>query len=379
MSRARAHRVLARSTGRLATAATVRMDAEVAWFRDLPADERSFVGLVLQAGIRAFVEWYRTWPDTGFDAPEIAARTFGPAPRSLAGVIRLQQTVDLVRLSIEVVEAHLDELLGPEDAPDAHLAVSRYAREVAFATAEVYARAAEQRGAWDARLEALVVDAVLRPEPDPSGLARASALGWSARGGATVVLGTAPESGDVEAVRRTARGLGLDVLCAIQGDLLAVVLGGVSDPMHAAEAIESGFGPGAVVAGPLAEDLAGAHRSAQAAVTAHRAASGWPQAPRPVLSGDLLPERALYGDPIAREHLAGLLDQLSEPLVETVATYLDLGGSLEATARRLFVHPNTVRYRLRQVEDLTGLAATQPRDAFALRIALVLSRLAARL
>ena len=47
-----------------------------------------------------------------------------------------------------------------------HAAVLRYAREVAFATAEVYARAAEVRGAWDARLEALVVDSVLRAETD---------------------------------------------------------------------------------------------------------------------------------------------------------------------------------------------------------------------
>ena len=41
-----------------------------------------------------------------------------------------------------------------------------YSREIAFAAAEVYARAAEQRGAWDARLEALIVDSVLRGEAD---------------------------------------------------------------------------------------------------------------------------------------------------------------------------------------------------------------------
>ena len=62
---------------------------------------------------------------------------------------------------------------------------SRYAREVAFATAEVYARAAEARGAWDARLEALVVDSVLRAEADEAVASRASALGWAHRGGVT--------------------------------------------------------------------------------------------------------------------------------------------------------------------------------------------------
>ena len=37
-------------------------------------------------------------------------------------------------------------------------------REVAFGAATVYAQAAESRGAWDARLESVVVDAVLRDD-----------------------------------------------------------------------------------------------------------------------------------------------------------------------------------------------------------------------
>ena len=138
--------------------------------------------MIVQAGIRGFVDWYR---DPGEDEPRapraLASSVFGAAPRALAGVINLQQTVDLVRLSIEIVESNIDEILDPVDAPEVHAAVLRYAREVAFATAEVYARAAEVRGAWDARLEALVVDAVLRSDTDEAVLSRASALGWSAR------------------------------------------------------------------------------------------------------------------------------------------------------------------------------------------------------
>jgi DNA-binding PucR family transcriptional regulator len=42
------------------------------------------------------------------------------------------------------------------------------------------------------------------------------------------------------------------------------------------------------------------------------------------------------------------------------------------------VHPNTVRYRLRQVADLTGLSPTEPREAFTLEIALVLGRQSGR-
>ena len=65
-----------------------------------------------------------------------------------------------------MVEANLDGVLDPRDSDAVRAELLRYAREVAFATAEVYARAAEVRGAWDARLEALVGDSVLRAEAE---------------------------------------------------------------------------------------------------------------------------------------------------------------------------------------------------------------------
>jgi hypothetical protein len=365
------------------------MLTEMEWFRDLPAEDRAWVGQIVQAGIQGFVEWYESdagttgalWADSA-----VAASVFGVAPRALAGAISLQQTVDLVRLSIEVVEANIDSLIHPTDAADVHASVLRYAREVAFAAAEVYARAAEVRGAWDARLEALVVDAVLRAEADETVLSRASALGWGARGEVAVVLGSAPEQRtetDVfDAVRRAAKGAGLDALCAVQGDRLVVLLGGVSDPRAAAEPLVDIFGAGPVVIGPVSEDLEHAHGSARAALSAHRAATGWPEAPRPVQSNELLPERAVAGDGHARRHL---VEDVYLPLLrargavlDTVAAYLETGSSIEATARTLFVHPNTVRYRLRQTADLTGLSPTQPRDALTLQVALILGRQSGR-
>jgi DNA-binding PucR family transcriptional regulator len=62
--------------------------------------------------------------------------------------------------------------------------------------------------------------------------------------------------------------------------------------------------------------------------------------------------------------------------LETTATYLELGRSLEGTARQLFVHPNTVRYRLRRVADITGWDPTDPREGFVLQIAITAGRLA---
>jgi DNA-binding PucR family transcriptional regulator len=137
-----------------------------------------------------------------------------------------------------------------------------------------------------------------------------------------------------------------------------------------------------VVVGPRTADLATAHVSARAALSGLRAAAGWPDAPRPVRADDLLPERALAGDGHARRHL---VEEVYLPvaagrdtLVETLAAYFASGRSLEGPARTLFCHPNPVRYRLRQVADITGLTPTDPRDAFTLEIALVLGRQSGR-
>jgi hypothetical protein len=358
-----------------------RMETDLPWFSELSAEDRSWVGLIVQAGIKGFVTWYR---DSGDNMPTagLAADVFGAAPRTLTGVINLQQTVDLVRLSIEVVEENIDNFVAADDAPGVHAAILRYAREVAFATAEVHARAAEVRGAWDARLEALVVDSVLRSETDETVLSRASALGWAGRGRVTVVLGLVPPerlASDIfDDVRRSARDAGMDALCATQGDRLVAILGGVADPRAAAAVVAEHFADGPLVSGPLTEDLSKAHVSARAAMSAMRVAPGWPDRPRPVTSDELLPERALAGDGHARRQL---VDEVYTPLaesrglLETINAYFDHGTSIEGTARALFVHPNTVRYRLRSAADLTGLTPTNPRDAFTYAIALVLGRL----
>jgi DNA-binding PucR family transcriptional regulator len=139
------------------------------------------------------------------------------------------------------------------------------------------------------------------------------------------------------------------------------------------------FGDGPVVVGPPAKDVSAAAAVTQAALSGLRAVQAWPAAPRPVSADALLPERALAGDADAR---AQLVDTVYRPLVEagdvlleTVGAFLDAGGALEATARALFVHVNTVRYRLRRVVDVCGEVPSDARGALTLRIALVLGRL----
>ncbi|MET7281419.1 helix-turn-helix domain-containing protein [Kribbella sp. NPDC005582] len=372
-------------TGALATAATAAMEEKLPWFRGLSAQDRSWIGLVAQSGITAFVDWFRD-PEEHSSMP---TRIFGSAPREFTRVISLHQTVDLVRTTIEMMETAIDDLLPADDVPAVQRAMQRYAREVAFAAATVYAQAAEMRGAWDARLEALVVDSVIRGEADDSVRSRASALGWTGAAGTTgsaevaVVVGRAPaaegNANVADAVRHAAREAGADALCAIQGDRLVVVLGGTGKPVEIVQRLAHWFGPGPIVVGPVVKDLMAAVTSARAAVAGLRAVPAWPAAPRPVQADELLPERSLSGDGHARRQLAtevyGPLTIGEGVLLDTVSAYLDSGGSIEATARAMFIHANTVRYRLKRVADLTGLQPLNPRDAFTLRVALALGRL----
>jgi hypothetical protein len=376
-------RQMKRSVGQLTKASLARMDREMPWFGELPPEHRAWIGMILQAGYDSFITWYRN-PER--PAPPLTTEVFGNAPRSFAGVITLQQTVAMVRLSIEVAEAEIAGILDAEHVPAVREGLLRYARELAFATADVYAHAAELRGAWDARLEALVVDSIMRGDADETVRTRASALGWAEAGHVAVVVGRVPAAptettreGIVDDVRAAARQAGLDALGAVQGDRLVIVLGGVSDPDKAGALLEGHFGPGPVVVGPVVGDLLQAHVSAAEAVAGLRAAAGWPGSPAPVTSDDLLAERALDGDELARRDLVTQvytpLREAGTELLETLTAYLDQGGSIEGTARTLFVHPNTVRYRLRRILDLTGLAPGDARHAFALRIGVVLGRL----
>ena len=380
-----------RATGTLGTAAITAMDKRLPWFRNMSAENRSWLGLVAQAGIAAFLDWLRH-PERNRPA---VTEVFGTAPRELARAVSLQHAVEMVRVIIDAVEAQVEELAAPGNEAALREAVLTYARELAFSAAQVYARTAEARGAWDARLEALVVDSLVHDETEDSLHSWASALNWSSSP-VTVVVGTlGDEEGDgpksqpasaaeplIDELRTQARRARLDLLAGVQGNRLILVIGGSDDPIAAAERFAGRFGPGPVIAGPLVRDLRTASVSARAALSALRAAPAWPDAPRPAGADDLLPERALDGDPDAQ---AVLISDVYEPLLggghallDTLTTYLEQGSSLEATARLLFVHPNTVRYRLRRVAELTDYTPSAGRDGFTLWVAVALGRLAAK-
>lgn len=402
-------RKVERAAGGLATRSVALMDERLPWFRALPAQQRSWVTLVAHSGIAG----YGGWASGELDGYKLTEAVFGSAPRELVRSVSLRRTVELVRIAISVAEEHLPALAATP-AESAALADSllRYSREVAFSAAGVYAAAAESRGAWDQRLEALVIDSIVRGDGGDSLASRAAALNWDFSGPVTVVVGSPPgpdatsgstaeappaegqpaglsptdrtrRSAVIARTAERAAGLGVTALAGLHGDRLILVLSAALDQAlsDGVDALLATFGPGPVVRGPIGTGLSGAMVSARQALAGIRAVAGWPAAPRGVEAESLLPERVLAGDEEAREYLRrtvfGPLMAAGDPLPATLDSYLATGGALEPTARLLFVHANTVRYRLRRITDITGLDPTSSREAFTLQVALAVGRLPA--
>ena len=136
MTKAQTLQYLRNISGELATATLKRLDDTLPWYREMPPSRRSAVGLVAQAGISSLISWY----DDPTSQPWIAADVFGAAPRELLRSVSLQQTLQLIRVVVEVVEERVTS--GDQSLREAILL---YSREIAFAAADVYARAAEAR------------------------------------------------------------------------------------------------------------------------------------------------------------------------------------------------------------------------------------------
>ncbi|GAB2653382.1 helix-turn-helix domain-containing protein [Prescottella soli] len=371
-------------SGRLSTEAIAAMQGQLPFFADLDAEQRASVQMIVQRSVVNFLEWLT---DSDSDI-RFTIDAFQVIPQDLARRLTLRQTVDMVRVAMEFFEQRLPALARNDRQLVALTeSILRYGRELGFAAASVYASAAESRGAWDTRLEALVVDAVVRGDTGSELQSRAATLNWDATTPATVIVGTPPPEESLSVigtVHTTAQKHGRAALAVVQGERLVMVVSGELHGTKGAhefvhELMES-FSDGPVVIGPTTPTLGAAHFSAVEALAGIEAVVGWRGAPRPVFAAELLPERALLGDIAA---VAALNERLIQPLstagtalAETLDAYLDSGGAVEACARQLFVHPNTVRYRLKRISEITRRDPTNPRDAYVLRVAATVGRLA---
>ena len=216
-----------RSAGALSTAAIRRMETNHDWYRALSAEDRSWVGLVAQAGIGAFIAWYRD----PVGNPHITADVFGTAPRELTRSISLRQTLDLVRSIVDVVEDEVVQLAAPgEEQAAARGGAALLARD------RLRRRAGLRRGRRGARR-------VGRPAGGPRRRRRAAWRGRRLhavpgappsagapsprRGGRRLRAARAAAAGVVDALRRRRRAAAVEPLAAVQGRRLLAILGGV--------------------------------------------------------------------------------------------------------------------------------------------------------
>lgn len=146
-------------------------------------------------------------------------------------------------------------------------------------------------------------------------------------------------------------------------------------------AVEAEPGGGAVslgVAGPR-RGPAGAHAAmieAEHALAIGRALHG---DGRTTHFDDLGPYCFVVGRP--RSEIRGFVERVLGPLetererhedlAQTLEAYLDAHGSLNEVARRLFLHRNTVRQRLRRVAEVTGADLADADARLALQLAIL--------
>jgi DNA-binding PucR family transcriptional regulator len=374
-------RRLKQYSGRVSTEAVSAMQDRLPFFAELEASQRASVALVVQTAVANFVEWM-TDPHSNVN---YTARAFDLMPQEVTRRMPLRHSVDMIRVTMEFFEEVVPMLTRDEEQLTAlTVGILKYSRDLAFSAATAYADAAEARGTYDRRMEASVVDAVVRGDTGPELLSRAAALNWDTNAPATVVVGTpAPgrENHASQDVRDIASNHGRAALTDVHGTWLVAIVSGQLTPTEKVFGdLLDAFSDGPVVIGPTAPMLTAAYHSASEAISGMNAVAGWRGAPRPVPARELLPERALMGDASA---IAALHTDVMRPLAdagptltETLDAYLDCGGAIEACARKLFVHPNTVRYRLRRIADFTGRDPTQPRDAYVLRVAATVGQLA---
>ena len=358
------------------------------WFADLSAEDRSWVGLIVQAGISGFVDWYRERPDSRQPPAPLAAAVFGAAPRALAG--RHHPPADRRpgpaqhRGRRDQHRRHRRPRRRPRGARRACSATPARSPSPPPRSTPAPPRCAAPGTPASRRSSSTRCSAPRPTRPCSRGPAR-----WAGarHGDVAVVLGPAP--GD----RRTETDL-FDEVRRV----------GARPPAWTPCAPSRATGWSWCSAGSSDADKAGArgrrplrrrarswsarspptsrqaHVSARAALSAHRAAAGWPEAPAAGRAATTCCPSGRWpatATPAATWSTRSTCrwSAAAGTLLETLAAYFEHGGSIEAHRpgalrapqhRALPAAPGRRPHRPRP--------RPTPRDAFTLRIALVLGR-----
>ena len=360
------------------------LEEALPWARSLPADGRR----TLEGAIRTALDDLLARLDSqGKEEGEVPS----PVPAELSRSLGPHRAMELTRVILDMLE-EAGRTMGAEGERSTLV----YARHAATAAAGLYADLAEARSGRKAVTESRIIRHLNEKTADTRTVDDLARLGWPTEFDCFAVVGEARGNDDGQGMENARQPIHTTVaheggraLVGESDGLMTVLINPdrSGTPADFCASILRFFADGsAVCLGPLRHGISGAEASIGAALSTHAAAPAVADPitaalPRPLHADDLLPERALNGDRDAADQLyqevyLSLAGQDPDgPLPTTLLTFLRSGNSLEVTAKKLGIHPNTVRYRLRRCVEVTGWDAMDPRESFVLQAALIIGRI----
>ena len=287
------------------------------------------------------------------------------------------------------VEAGVEGGLAAEAIYALGEAIFAYIDELSAESAEGYAEEQSAAAGESERRRRRLVRLLAQDPPASQESIRtaATAAGWILpRGGVAILVAAVAHDGEPGEAQldsiaaRFARRLGEGAMGAeLAGAALVVVPD--ADAPGRRRRIEAAVDDHPVALGPTVPWARAPVSGRRARATLLLAAGG--RLPRPgggrlLVAEDHLAHLLLAADPdvaadLAATRLAPLADLADGPrkrLEETLAAWLDRPGQVQAVAAAIGVHPQTVRYRVRQLRDLFGDRLEDPEARFELALAL---------
>ena len=354
------------------------------WAKSLPADGRR----TLEGAIQTALDDLLSRLDSqGTEDSEVRS----PVPAELSRSLGTHRAMELTQVILDMLEE-----AGRTMGAEGERATLVYTRQAATAAAELYADLAETRSGRKAVTESRIIRHLIEKTADTRTVDDLARLGWPTEFDCFAVVGEAQGNDDGQGMENARQPIHTTVVRqggrALVGEsegLMVVLINPDRSGTPAdfcASILRFFTDESAVCLGPLRHGISGAEDSIRAALSTHAAAPAVADPitaalPRPLHADDLLPERALNGDGDAADQLyqevyLSLAGQDPDgPLPTTLLTFLRSGNSLEITAKKLGIHPNTVRYRLRRCVEVTGWDAMDPRESFVLQAALIIGRI----
>ena len=344
---------------RASVPAFAAMGGSAKFSRDLDA--------AVRAGLERFVELVATGQEaltpkvkglfTGLGAAE--ARD-SRGPEILLSALRISSRL-LLRAAVDAVAR--SRPVGVQEVVDLSDAITGFIDELASACTDGYARQVREDAGESDRRRRHLAGLLLRGGAAWPVIAQASAaIGWPPPDRISAVLVPAAEA-------RAARfRFGADGVLAERGEEAVLLL---RETPARAELAEALHGRRAVVGPTLGWEQV--PTAVQLAELTGRPAPGG----APAFADDHLADLALHGQPVALAVLAqrrlgrlsGLRPAQRETLLRTLRSWLWHWGSRPEVAAGLFVHPQTVSYRIAQLRQLLDADLDDPQIRFELLLA----------